>query len=201
MNQTKWQNAALVASLPLIIYSVFFVVRILGIQPQVEAEPGDFITASFFLCAAAVSYFTLVAGLFLFSKQSYRSLMWWWLMSLLTVFIGSDEIFMIHEAIGGHFGFKDTYVLFVYMGLLGLLLLARFKSTVSLPAFVYWAIFGFMSVVAIVSDHLYNEGVMVVMGREISYEQLAESFAALFLACAVTCMALRQFRQWMDRQA
>lgn len=180
-------------SLPIVIYGIYFFLRVNGIQPESESEIGDFITAINFLFGASVAYFV-----FIFASNSNvnngQKAIWWWLMSLLLLLLATDEIFMIHETIGYYFQIHDTYVLLFYGFSLGLLLLFDTKNTLKRPTIIFLGIFFFFSVVALGADYFFNEGVISGYGLEVSYEQLAESFGALCLSASIVSNAIQLFR-------
>ena len=173
-------------SFPLIIYTLFFFIRLNGGQPATEGQMGDLITACDFLFGAFVAYFIFV----LISRSQEEGGLRWWGMSGLLLLLAIDEVFMVHEYLGAYLGIKDRFILLFYGGLLGLLLLCDLKAIFQRDTFFYLLLFSAFSVLALVSDYLFNEGVMVVMGRDISYEQFSETFGAMFLSCAVVTMAM-----------
>jgi len=178
-------------SLPLIFYILLITIRILGYQPAMEGELGDFITAVNFLIGAFISYFVFIIIVLGYETSSKRAA-WWLSISLLMCLLAFDELFMIHEIIGAQFKIKDTFILLFYGGLLGILLILNLKETFKKDTFICLVIFAIMSIISQVSDYLYNEGIIVLMGREISYEQFLESFGALSLSCALVTFALRE---------
>lgn len=187
----KLINLIKLFSFPIIIYLIFFAVRVNGIQPEVEGELGDFITASNFMFGGFVAYFVFILLSSTHFKTANPGAIWWWFMSYLLLLLAVDEIFMIHEYIGHQLEIKDTFILLFYAGLLGILLLFDLKNTFQKDTFGMLLLFAIFSVISLVSDYLYNEGVMEIMGKEISYEQFAESIGALCLSAAITTIAYR----------
>mgnify|MGYP006152623311 CR=1 FL=1 len=171
-------------SFPILIYIVFFSIRFSGYQVAIEGELGDFITALIFLTGAVVAYFVFIYMLVNVERNN-KEMFWWYGMSFLLVFIAFDELFMIHETIGYKFNINDTVVLLSYGIFLGLLLLINLRATLQRTTFIFLSLFAVFAVISQGADYLYNEGIVQIAGREVSYEQLLESFGALFLAAAV----------------
>ena len=178
-------------SLPIILYSLFIIIRVKGFQPPMEGELGDFITALNFLFGSFISYFIFVLLTLNAKKTSTNKSLWWWLMCILLALLAFDELYMIHEYLGSKLGIKDTLIFLFYGGLLGALLVFNLKETLSKNTFIFLILFALCSLSSQTADYLYNEGVVVLIGRDISYEQFLESFGALFLSCAVMTIAIR----------
>lgn len=187
----KTINLIKLFSFPIIIYFVFFIVRVNGYQPAVEGELGDFITAFNFMFGGFVAYLVFIIISLTSLRTKNSGAIWWWLMSFLLILLAVDELFMIHEFVGHHFQIKDTFVLLFYAAMLAILLLFDLKNTFKKETFLFLALFAIFSVISLVSDYLFNEGVMSLFGREISYEQLAESLGALCLSAAIVTIILR----------
>lgn len=192
MSQTKSINFIKAFSFPIILYLVFIAVRFQGLQPETESELGDMITALNFLFGAFISYFVFILYTLELKETPKISPLWWWCTSALLTLLAFDELFMIHEQLGAHFEIKDTLIFLIYGAALGILLLCQLKETFTRNTFSFLVLFAICSVVSQASDYLYNEGTMIVMGREISYEQLLESLGAMFLSCAITTIGLRR---------
>lgn len=185
-------NLVKIFSLPIILYVIFIITRINDIQFAMEGELGDFITALNFLFGSFLSYFIFIFYIISTQKiSSYRSL-WWWAMCILLALLAFDELYMIHEFIGHQLGIKDTLIFLFYGGVLGVLLLFNLEAVFTKDTFIFLILFTLFSLISQISDYLYNEGIVVFMNREISYEQLSESFGALCLTCAITTIAIRQ---------
>ena len=178
-------------SFSIVLYLIFLIARFQGLQPAMEGELGDFITALNFLFGSFVAYFMFVLNPKKDSRYLKNSL-WWWLVSLLLITLAMDELFMLHEQVGVALGLKDTFVFLAYGAILGILLLLRVQEVFVKDTFIFLAIFAILSITSQLADYLYNEGTFMILGRDISYEQLLESFGALSLSCAITSMALRQ---------
>ena len=179
-------------SLPIFLYGVFIALRVSDIQPPMEGELGDFITALNFIFGASSAYLVfIITTCEGFSKNNWLSL-WWWLMCALLLLLALDELFMIHETIGKNLGINDTLVLLSYGLLLGLLLLFRLKEIIKKETLIFLFAFAAFSLISQASDYFYGEGLIFVMGRDVSYEQFAESFGALSLTAAVVTIAVRQ---------
>lgn len=179
-------------SLPLILYVIFISIRINGFQPEMEGELGDFITALNFLFGSFVSYFVFIFYIMTQKKLPMKKSLWWWMMSILLATLAFDELFMIHETVGSLLSFNETFVILFYGLLLGILLLLNLEETFTKDTFVFLVIFSFLTILSQGADYFYGEGLIVVMGRDISFEQFAESFGALSLSCAVITIAVRQ---------
>ena len=185
-------NLVKIFSLPIILYVIFIITRIIDIQFAIEGELGDFITALNFLFGSFLSYFIFVFYIVSPQKISrYRSL-WWWVMCMLLALLAFDELYMIHEFVAHQLGIKDTLIFLFYGGVLGVLLLFNLEAVFTKDTFIFLVLFTLFSLISQVSDYLYNEGIVVLMNREISYEQLSESFGALCLTCAIITIAIRQ---------
>lgn len=188
-----------ISSVPIIIYSIFFAIRLNGLQPPAEAEMGDFITAMYFIFGASISYFIFVLRCLNYLPFSTKQKTWWWLLSCLLLLLAFDEIFMIHENISGALGIKEIIVFMAYGSMLCLLLLwNRHKITKN---FLFFFIpFVFLSGIAVIADTLFGEGLINILGKEIDYEQLAESWAALALSCGFLAMAINELGslKWDD---
>lgn len=182
-----------VVSVPIIIYSIFFVIRLSGFQPPAEAEMGDFITAMYFIFGASISYFIFVTQCLNYLSSSTKQRMWWWLLSCFLLLLAFDEIFMIHENISRVLGINEVVVFLVYGTMLCLLLLwNRHKITKN---FLFFFIpFVFLSGIAVIADTLFSEGLINILGKEIDYEQLAESLSALALSSGFLAMAINEIR-------
>ena len=98
---------------------------------------------------------------------------------------------MIHENISRVLGINEVVVFLVYGAMLCLLLLwNRHKITKN---FLFFFIpFVFLSGIAVIADTLFDEGLMNILGKEIDYEQLAESLAALALSSGFLAMAINE---------
>ncbi|MBV1889338.1 MAG: hypothetical protein KUG67_03735 [Proteobacteria bacterium] len=185
-------NLVKLFSLPIILYVLFLVTRISDIQFSMESELGDFITSLNFLFGSFLSYFIFIFHILSTQKiSSYRSL-WWWAMCIFLALLAFDELYMIHEFVGHHLAIKDTLIFLFYGGILGVLLLFKLEAVFTKDTFIFLVLFTLLSLISQISDYLYNEGIIVLMNREISYEQLSESFGALCLTCAITTIAIRQ---------
>jgi len=184
--------------LPLILYVLLIVIRVLGYQPSMEGELGDFLTAINFLIGSFISYFVFIVIVMEY-KSTKKGALWWCFLSLLMCLFAFDELFMIHEIIGSQLGIKDMFIFLFYGGLLGLLFIFNIQETFKKDTFVCLIIFTIFGISSQVSDYLYNEGVFFIMGREISYEQFLESFGALSLSCAIVTFALREIVTPVDR--
>lgn len=178
-------------SIPIIAYLLFIIFRLLGVQPEVEGEMGDMLTAINFLFGAFVSYFVFVILSLQQGKHSIRNSYWWWFMSLLLITLALDELFMIHELLGEYLEIPDTLIFLGYGAILGVLLLLKLKDTLTKSTFIYLLFFSVFTVISQGSDYLFNEGLVTIFNREISYEQFFESFGALCLSSAITSIALR----------
>ena len=118
--------------------------------------------------------------------------LWWWIMCILLAVLAFDELFMIHENIGYFFDTNGTLV-FVFYGIsLGALLAFDLNATFRKDTLSLLVLFSFFAILSQGADYFYGEGVVVIMGRDISYEQFAESFGALCLSCAIATIAIRQ---------
>lgn len=185
-------NLVKIFSLPLILYMVLIGFRVNGLQPTMEGQLGDFITALNFLFGSFISYFIFIFYILSPHKLSKGKSIWWWLMCMLLAIMAFDELFMIHENIGYFLDTSGTGVLLFYGLLLGLLLMFDLKETFVKETFVFLLLFLFFALLSQGADYFYGEGLIVLMGKNISYEQFGESFGALSLSCAVITMAVRQ---------
>lgn len=185
-------NLVKIFSFPIILYTLFIIIRIKGFQPAMESELGDFITALNFLFGSFVAYFIFIICTLNLKGKPLNKPLWWWLMSLLLALLAFDELYMIHEYLGSQMEIKDTLIFLFYAGLLGVLLLFSLKETFTKNTFSLLVLFTICAVLSQVADFLYNEGTVVLFGRVISYEQFLESFGALFLSGAVVTIALRE---------
>lgn len=181
-------------SFPIILYAIMIGFRVFDLQPEVEeGHLGDFITALNFLFGAFVAYFVFIY--FIVSKESisrFRSV-WWWSVTILFAFLAFDELFRIHENLGMLLGIEDTFILLSYGAALGVLLLFNLDEIKYRNTFIALAIFAAFGILAQVTDYLFFEGTVSLAGKEISYEQFAESFGALSLTSAIVTIAFRRF--------
>lgn len=181
-------------SLPILLYAIMISLRIVDLQPEVEeGHLGDFITALNFLFGAFVAYFIFIY--YLVSKESITRFQsaWWWAICLLFTFLAFDELFRIHENLGEALRIEDTFILLTYGAAIGVLLLLNLSEVMHKDTLIAIGIFAVLGVIAQVSDYLFFEGSVTLAGKEISYEQFAESFGALSLASAIVTMAFRHF--------
>jgi hypothetical protein len=185
-------NMVKIFSLPIILYVLLITIRILGHQPSMEGQLGDFITALNFLFGSFVSYFVFVFYVLNTKTLTKAKVLWWWIMCILLAVLAFDELFMIHENIGYFFDTNGTLV-FVFYGIsLGALLAFDLNATFRKDTLSLLVLFSFFAILSQGADYFYGEGVVVIMGRDISYEQFAESFGALCLSCAIATIAIRQ---------
>jgi len=178
-------------SMPIIAYLLFVYLRLLGVQPEAEGEMGDMLTAINFLFGAFVAYLVFIMFTLKQEECSERKVYWWWFMSLLLITLALDELFMIHELLGEYLQIKDTFIFLGYGAMLGVLLLFKLKDTLTKSTFSYLLLFTVFTVISQGADYLFNEGLVTIFNKEISYEQFFESFGALCLSSAVATIALR----------
>ncbi len=176
------------ASLPLIIYSAYFYIRLNGIQLTPEAGMGEFITALYLIFGASVCYFVFAIRQVWPSAFTAQGNVWWWASATFLTFLAFDEIFMIHENLSASLAIKEIYIFLSYAALLVLLVYFR-RSSMRGLSIIFFLLFVGFSGVSVVADALFVEGVVTVFGREISYEQQAESVAVLSLSCMFACIA------------
>ncbi|PKK82011.1 MAG: hypothetical protein CVT49_15910 [candidate division Zixibacteria bacterium HGW-Zixibacteria-1] len=183
--------------LPAIMYIVFFSIRILKIQPTPEAGMGDFITAVNFIFGASITYLMFVVRWLKLLPSNGSEEKWWWLLvSLFLLFLAYDEIYMVHENLGSIFHLRDVYIFLTYGAiLLFLVYLHRHKMTSIFGIFLGGFIL--LAGVSVVSDTFLGEGFIYIFGREIDYEQLAESLGALSLSCAFVSSAVNETLQYI----
>ncbi len=185
-------NMVKIFSLPIILYVVLITVRMQGLQPLMEGKLGDFITALNFLFGSFVSYFVFVFYVLNTKVLSKTKVLWWWMMCILLAVIAFDELFMIHENIGYFFDNSGSLVFAFYGIFLGVLLVFDLNATFEKDTLIFLILFSFFAILSQGADYFYGEGLVVIMGRDISYEQFAESFGALCLSCAIVTIAIRQ---------
>lgn len=113
-------------------------------------------------------------------------------MCMLLAVLAFDELFMIHENVGYFFGTNGALVFVFYGVFLGVLLAFDLNATFKKDTLVLLVLFSFFAILSQGADYFYGEGLVVIMGRDISYEQFAESFGALCLSCAIATIAIRQ---------
>lgn len=180
-----------VFSLPIILFSTFVLFRLLGLQPSMEGELGDFLTSVNFMLGSFFSYLVFILIVKNGSIMRKPSGSWWWCMSMLLALLAFDELFMIHEYLGELFNIKDTLILLFYGGLLGVLLLLNTQEVFKKNTFVSLTLFAVFSIISQGADYFLNEGLVTVAGIQVSYEQLSESLGALCLTVAITTIITR----------
>lgn len=181
--------------LPVIIYGVFFVIRLMGLQPKTETGMGDFITALFFIYGASVVYLTFFLKCMNVFPENRSGENWWWFsVSFFLMYLAYDEIFMIHENIGRLIVIREVYI-FLFYALILILLIYFYRQKVT-PSFRFFLVcFICLSGIAVISDTFLGEGLINIFGREIDFEQLAESLSALCLASAFTSATINELKQ------
>ena len=172
-------------ALPLLVYVAFFIVRVAGVQPGTDAGLGDFITALNLVFGGSVAYFTYILGdLGVVAMPGRRERAFWFFTSVMLVFLAFDEVFMIHEGLGSLVGVSDAFPLAAYGAVLMAILWLHLPNFSPL-SYVFLAGLVVLGTVSVAADWLVGEGLVRVLGREIDYEQLCESFGALSLACCL----------------
>lgn len=189
-NISFWKRFLLQFSFPILIYVLYVLLRLAGIQPPMEQQLGEFVTAASFLFGSFISYFVFIA--LTQRSEMDKPLFWWWMMTLLLCLLALDELYMIHEQLGQWLGLRSAVILLTYGLMLGVLLLLNFSNVMKFNTLFFLSWFTLFAFGSQVPDYLYKEGMVTLMGREISYEHLFEMFGALALACAIVTLALRQ---------
>lgn len=172
-----------VLSPAIVIYGAFFIIRIMGIQPLTESGMGEFITASFFLFGASVSFFVYFLHCLGKVPAAVTPPAWWLISGYFLMFLAFDEIFMIHEWICYWLEIRDIYIFLLY-GFVLLSLIYFMRRRLARLSLALFAAFIFFAGIAVVSDTLFGEGMITIFNRALDYEQIAESFGAFFLAAA-----------------
>ena len=98
---------------------------------------------------------------------------------------------MIHENVSGALGISELFVFMAYGTMLCVLLLWN-RRIITKSFLVFFAAFVVLSGISVIADTLLGEGLINIMGREIDYEQLAESCAALDLTGGVFAIAINE---------
>lgn len=185
--------------LPVILYTVFVVLRVEGIQPPAESELGEFITAVNFIFGGSVAYFIYInITMGIIKKQRLADQLYWFIISIILFFVAFDEIYMIHETLYHIFRIPEIITLGIY----GLLIFTPFllnRACLSMAAIILIALFALCGIVAVGVDTVFNEGTIRIFSYDISYEQQLESFAALFLTSSVIAQASRLIEQRSDQ--
>lgn len=180
-------------SIPVILYGSFFIIRVKGFQPPAEAELGEFITATYFIFGASISYFVFVLYGTGRLPASPKKEIWWWSLSCFLLLLAFDETYKIHENVAILLKTREVMVFLVYgMTLCVLVFINRHQIT---KPFVFF-FFGFviLSGIAVVADFLFREGLINILGMEVDYEQLCESLAGLSLSGGFVAMAMEELR-------
>ena len=194
MEKTNLMKTFKVFSLPIILFSIFVIFRLLGLQPTMEGELGDFLTSVNFLLGSFFAYFIFILISLSRHENVKPSSAWWWFVSMLLALLAFDELFMIHEFLGEFFNIKDTLILLFYGGLLGLLLLLNTQEVFKKDTFISLSLFACFSIISQGADYFLNEGLLTVGSLQISYEQLAESLGALCLTIAISTIGVRSVK-------
>ncbi|MEW5924265.1 MAG: hypothetical protein AB1746_09780 [Candidatus Zixiibacteriota bacterium] len=189
----------IVLLLPAIIYSVFFVVRILGMQPPTDAGMGDFITVVYLIFGSSITYVMFVLRSLKMLPANGSEEKWWWLFSsLFLLYLSYDEVYMIHENIAEKLQIWDVFIFLTYAAImLTLVFLHRHKIT---PLFKFF-LGGFILLAgtSVFTDTVFGEGYISILGREIDIEQISESLGALSLSCAFASAAVREVLQYITK--
>ena len=181
--------------LPIVIYFSFILLRLLGVQPEAESELGDYITSINFIFGGSIAYLMhiLIVQEY-FSVSAKIDKYFWPAISFWMFFLAFDEVFMIHENIHEYTSVRDAVVFLIY-GLILILTLILAYPYYTKSFFVFIVMFGFCAIVSIVSDYFLSEGVVMIKGNSISYEQFSESFGALFLSSSIVCLIVSFLRK------
>lgn len=185
---------------PAVIYIIFFVIRILGMQPATDAGMGDFITIVYFIFGSSMAYIMFVLRFLKMLPSNGSEEKWWWLLvSLFLLYLSYDEIFMIHENIAEKFQIWDVFIFLTYaVILLALVFVHRHKMT---PPFkIFLGGFILLAGTSVFTDTVFGEGFIYIFGREIDIEQISESLGALLLACAFTSSAVHEILQYITKE-
>lgn len=192
-------NCVRAFSVPLVLLTVYFVVRILNFQPTIEMSGlSDLIRAIFLMFGVSVAYFMYLIRIFsaINSDDLVRS-HFWKLSSYFLLLILFDDLLMLHETFGAAFGVSDKVLIIMNGGLLGAILL-YYRNRFVRPFWVFIGLFGGSSVLAIFLD---NTGTYWhVGGRNIDLEQILEVFALLALSSAYATQALHEIRRMLLRE-
>lgn len=178
----------LTAPLMVLPVACYATLRLLYIQPRTEGGMSDCLTSWYFICTAAVCYFTgVLRGMTGRMGDYWR----WALPALLMVLLAADESFMIHENLTDQFGIPELTVYGTY-GLILLAVLVLFRR--SRPDFwVFIALFFVLCGTSQLNDSTTGrEGMVTVAGRGIDYEQILEMFGAMALVCAFGSAAAKE---------
>ncbi|MCP4568851.1 MAG: hypothetical protein GY841_14835 [FCB group bacterium] len=180
----------------IVIYGIFFALRLGGLQPPSEASMGDFISAIYFIFGASVAYLLFVMKAMGFLQQRKPTGYWWLGLFYLLLYLAYDEIFMIHEWVCYWLGMRDIYLFMLYGAFLSWLVFV-IRRIISKPVYILLAGFVFLAAVAVLSDTFLGEGEITLFGRVFDFEQLSESLSALSLAIAFLTMAINELRSHM----
>ena len=176
----------MILPIPFLMFFTYAVLRLFSIEPETETGMSEFMSTSFFWSGATVCYFMM--GIYGSYRVKSEYLKWLAAASLL-VLLALDETYMFHEQLSASPSIKENYVFAVYgIFLLGVLYLFRDASK------LFWiAFFGFVLFVGISQTAdtvtVHHEGVIVIAGKEIDYEQIFEVIGGLCLALAFSFQA------------
>lgn len=190
----------IVLLVPAIIYSVFFAIRFLRIQPGTDAGMGDFITVIYFIFGSSIAYIMFILRyLGMLPSNGSEEKWWWFFVSLFLLYLSYDEVFMIHENIAESLLIWDVFIFLTYaVILLTLVFLHRHKMT---PLFkIFLGGFIALAGTAVFCDTVFGEGFIYIFGREIDVEQISESLGALSLACAFAAAAVHEILQYITKE-
>ena len=177
-----------IVSPAIIIYGIFITVRLAGMQPASEPGMGDFITAVYFIFGASVVYMMFFFRCLGLIRASRLNELWCYSVCAFLMFLAYDETFMIHENLSRVFHIREVIIFMTYGAVLMILVYCGRKN---LTHASLWFLIGFIALagIAVISDTFFGEGIVILFDREIDFEQLAESIAALSLSSVFVSIA------------
>ena len=110
-----------VFSIPLVLLSGYFVVRLFNLQPVVEMSGfSDLIRVLFLMFGISVAYLMYLLQLSLpFDTNGTFKTNFWKLSAIFLLLILFDDVLMLHEQFGAAFGVSDRVLIIANGGLLG----------------------------------------------------------------------------------
>ncbi len=178
--------------LPIVVYGLFVLTKLTGIDTGVNLSGAHAVMgAAFLLFGASICYLmTVLRHVAPFQSEKRIMSAFWILATALFSLLFLDATFAIHER-ATLIGLPDYWVFLAYGALLAILVLGYFR-TLHFRFFAIIAGFGLLAGAAVIGDAgASHEGIVVLGGREYSYEQAFETFSVLLLAVAFTSEALR----------
>lgn len=179
-------------SLPLITYVSFFGFLVFGKPPSSDLTGMHAVMGAVFLAfGCSICYFmSILPNWAPFDSPPRLMSRFWPFSTVLFYLLLADASLRIHENLGPYLG-GESFVFIIYGGAL-LILVGVYRESFGRPFWLFLLGFIVVSGIAVVGDSLGgHEGLIMVGGKLLSYEQFCETFSVFLLSSGFASEAIQ----------